>query len=328
MQDLHIILDADGVFMNEMTYWRTALVVALDCAALPVTEPATWSALDRACLQAACLQRITKSRGCNSNWDLAAVMAAVLTDDAQRPAARAELAAEDFAAFAHRLAKTMEARWHTPPAGAHPLAGFGIDRESDWFLGIRDRFQDVHYRRRTVHWEYPRNELIPPAGQTRAALADLTRAASLTVCTSRHRDEMQRAIDEFALAEYFDLARMVTYDEALRAQQETERTALGKPHWFPLAAAALGYADAVAALRDPQARLTPVNGARYAYVGDTSADFDAARGCHQRGLPIAYIHVDSGITRAETLAEITAHPVTCGRVPHLSAAVQLLKGQA
>jgi phosphoglycolate phosphatase-like HAD superfamily hydrolase len=42
MQDLHIILDADGVFMNEMTYWRTALVVALDHAALPVTEPATW----------------------------------------------------------------------------------------------------------------------------------------------------------------------------------------------------------------------------------------------------------------------------------------------
>ncbi|MCB9850137.1 MAG: HAD family hydrolase [Phycisphaerales bacterium] len=324
--DSLIALDADGVFMNEMTYWRTALAAAFHYSDIEIADASRWQQLDDACLHQQRLQFITKSRGCNSNWDLAAVIALVLSDADTKERVRAALAANDDAAVASTLATAMEARWSDPDAGAAPVSGFGIDRSGKLFTEVRDRFQDVLYERCGITWSFPRHELIPPADATRGALARMRDAGkTITVCTSRQRDETETPIRRLELAEYFDCARMMTLSEAHQAQRETGVSPLGKPHWFPLAAIALGYDRAVRAVRDNAATL-PADGTPILFMGDAPADFETARGCHARGLPVAYIHIDSGITRRETLDAIAKDDVTVAVVDTLAQAADIVLG--
>jgi len=320
-----IVLDADGVFMNEMTYWRTALAAALTLADITVPDAATWHRLDQACLHTARLQRITKSRACNSNWDLAAVMAEALTrDDTRRDVIR-QLSAGNEDQAAAQLAQGMERLWTSPVPGQPPLSGFGIDRDGPRFHEVRQRFEDILYHRLDVGWSFPRHELLPPAEVTRGALARLHEAGlTLTVCTSRGRDETQQPIRTLGLAGWLNTARMATYDDVQRAQDATGCKPLGKPHWFPLTSAVLGYDTAERAVRS-NARTLPVNGCGpVVFVGDASADFECALAAHDRGLPVTYIHIDSGISRPETLAAIRDSSITAALVPDLSAAADVI----
>ncbi|HRX87449.1 MAG TPA: hypothetical protein P5572_20685 [Phycisphaerae bacterium] len=320
-----VVLDADGVFMNEMTYWRTALAAAFTLAGIAIKDTATWKRLDRACLQRSRLQRITKSRACNSNWDLAAVMAAALADESTRTEVQRHLVEGADDAVAAALGAGMERLWSKPDPDGPPISGFGIDRKGAEFAAARTRFQEILYLQRDIGWSYPRHELLPPAEKTRAALARMRDAGlALTVCTSRQRDETETPIRTLELAEYFDVDRMATHDEARRAQQETGIAPLGKPHWFPLVAAVLGYSAAVDAVQRDAKQLAVDGCGPVVYVGDASADFDTVRGAHARGLPVTYVHIDSGVSMAATLDAVRAAPVTAGIVPDLAAAADLI----
>jgi phosphoglycolate phosphatase-like HAD superfamily hydrolase len=320
-----VVLDADGVFMNEMTYWRTALAAAFTLAGIEIADALTWQRLDRACLQDARLQRITKSRACNSNWDLAAVMAEALADESTRVAVRRHLAERNDDRAAAALGDRMERMWSQPIPGQPPISGFGIDRRGPRFSAARQRFQDILYERMDIGWSYPRHELLQPVEKTRGALARLHESGlTVTVCTSRQRDETEQPIRALGIAPYFDLSRMATHDEVRRAQESTGCQPLGKPHWFPLASATLGYEAAVEAVRRDAPAL-PVNGCPpVIFVGDAAADFDTARAAHARGLPVTYIHVDSGISLAETLDAVRSSDITAAIVPDLSAAAELI----
>lgn len=323
-----VVLDADGVFMNEMTYWRTALAAAFTLADFAIADAATWERLDRAFLQRARLQRITKSRACNSNWDLAAVMAGALAAPATQAAVRAYLAAGEDDAAAETLGAAMDRMWTSAVPDAPPISGFGIDRKGAEFAAARQRFQDILYLRRDIGWSYPRHELLPPVEKTKGALARMRDAGlTLTVCTSRQRDETATPIETLGLAEFFDEERMATHDEVRRAQDATGCQPLGKPHWFPLAAAVLGYAVAVEAVQRDAAELPVENCGPVIYIGDASADFETVSGAAQRGLPVRYIHIDSGVSTSATLDAVRAAPVTLGVVPHLADAAEIVVGR-
>jgi len=325
-----IVLDADGVFMNEMTYWRTALAAALTLAGIEVNDADRWAQLDRACLRDARLQRVTKSRACNSNWDFAAVMTVALADDRTRTAVRDAIAARDDARAARQLHDAMEALWVGPAASGPPIGGFGIDRKGEAFARTQLRFQEILSGERDIGWSYPRYELAPPADATRAALQCLhDQGYPVTVCTSRQRAETETPIRVLNLAGYFDTQRMATHDEVRRAQDLAGKAPLSKPHWFPLACAALGFERATEAVRLDAAALRTDGCAPIVFVGDASADFETARGCAARGLPVRYVHIDSGISNAETLAAVRASEISFGVVPDLAAAVAvILEGTA
>ena len=57
-----IIFDADGVFMNEMPYWQTALAAALVRHGLGPQSSGQWDALGRACLELAAARGLDPER--------------------------------------------------------------------------------------------------------------------------------------------------------------------------------------------------------------------------------------------------------------------------
>jgi len=320
-----IILDADGVFMDEFTYWRTALATAFHFAGVRVADQSLWEEIDRVCLVEHRFHFVTKSRGCNSNWDLAAVLVAALEDESVGPTVRGAIKRGDAQEAGDALWRWLDRPWPAPNPGEPPVSAFGIDRTGDKFIAIRDTFQRVFRNQVDVGWLFPRHALAAPENATREALARLqSSGCTLTICTSRMGSEMEPPLHELDIARYFDTERLVTLDTVRAAQQELNRRPLGKPHWFPLAAAVIGFPRALTALRDDVKSIQNGEPIEAFYLGDSPADFDAARGCVERTLPITYIHVDSGVTHQKTLDEIEQHPMTRAVVPNIAEAIPFI----
>ena len=79
-----VILDADGVFLNERPYWDSALAAALAVGCVSPPTDDDWREFTTVAFERLGLQRVTKRRGCNSNFDLAAVLALALCDSETR----------------------------------------------------------------------------------------------------------------------------------------------------------------------------------------------------------------------------------------------------
>ena len=71
---LRVILDADGVFMCERPYWRTALATALSVQGVDGLPRETFRALDRALFDERSAQQRVKAIGVNSNWYLSGAL--------------------------------------------------------------------------------------------------------------------------------------------------------------------------------------------------------------------------------------------------------------
>ena len=305
-----LILDADGVFMDELPYWRTALAVALLRAGIEV-RAGDWEQVGEAFIARRRVQRVTKGRGCNSNWDLAAVMSLVLEDASTRAAAVEAYAAGEYERMADVVIDAMEVLWKPPVADAHRLTGFGIDRRDDYFRSVVADFQPIFEAERDIGWAFDRHALLPPAEATRAALRRMARMnLILGVCTSRNGEETIGPMAQLDVLKCFSRERIITNDEVKRARRETGLHALAKPHWFPLACAMCGYEAALAALQSERKDLSNGEWLPAIYVGDTPADFDAAVACRGVGLPVTYVHInarlcDEAVTRAIGEHEIT-----------------------
>jgi phosphoglycolate phosphatase-like HAD superfamily hydrolase len=316
-----LILDADGVFLSERPYWNAALGTAIQSAGLAELVDGRWDRLADVAFGPAALQRVTKVAGCNSNWDLAAVLVRAL----EVPHWRTSLAG----LLAH-AGRELEAMRSLARAGRcllrprseldDPLEAFDIERRSAFYREVADRFQRVLNGKAGLDWSFDRWQLREPAGRTRRALEDLREAGYvLRVCTGRDHFETVAPIRLLDLEDLLPAEGITCADDVDRAEKVTGEPGLGKPHWFPVACAAAGFDRAVGALRGER----DLRGSGL-YAGDAWADYVAVRGCRERGLEIGYVHVRSGVTTPEQERIIAADPATLGVVSSLDESLPLL----
>jgi phosphoglycolate phosphatase-like HAD superfamily hydrolase len=281
-----LILDADGVFLDEAPFWRAALLAALRRGA-PQTERD-----ERAFVAAALaegLQRSTKQRGCNSNWDLAVVLVALL----QQGAARAALAAGQWPRACAELAAAVAA---LPRIDAlDPLARFGLDRTSPAAVATAATC-DAALAEIVARdgWQCLGDPLA-----MRATL-DALRAdgCRLGICTGRSREELFPALQATGLLAAFADDAIVDVDRVAAAAATAGPECQPKPSPFPLLAAALGVDAAVALLRGERRPLPR----RVVYVGDGRADVETAIAARRAGLPVQYAQIVSPATDGDTIA--------------------------
>lgn len=313
-----VIFDLDGVLLDERPYWDAALRAALrgwefsrdDLAAL-----ADYAFLERG------LQRITKRRGCNSNWDLAAALRKAYgwscdyTWDAMPEG--------DYARIVDYLEQGASEYWriHGDSAARRsgdPLAGFGIDRQGEEYAETRAAFQ------KELGDDVPSQPAVEAARITSlfAALAEDGR--QLGVCTGRKRSEALGPIAENGWGERFPRGWIVCADDCERAEKATGCAPLGKPHWFPLVAALVGYNEAVESVRTG---LDQMSIPRALYVGDGLADFLPVVALREFDHDIDFVLVRSGVTDADDEARIASDPACIGAIDSVLELAQLIENR-
>jgi phosphoglycolate phosphatase-like HAD superfamily hydrolase len=321
-----LILDADGVFMNEMPYWKAVLATALDLHGLAGPDT-PWERLTESCLVRRRLQAVTKQRGCNSNWDFAAVMSRALDDRGVRSAVSALLSHGDTDALAATVEEAMRARWRGVPSVGPPLNGFGIERGGAYFNRVVERFQDIFERGRDVGWGFARHEPAMTPERMRGTFETFRRLGfTLGVCTSRRRDETVGPMTRFGILDFFDRGRILTDDDVRKGERRTGVAALGKPHWFALVAAAYGVEFARDALGSAGSLPRAPKFERFVYVGDAPADFQMAGALRGLGVVLEYGHIDSGVTPDDVLREIGAGEFTLTLASDLAGVAAALEG--
>jgi len=298
-----LVLDADGVFLDEAPFWRAALLAALRRGAPPR------SAADEGAFVAAGLrqglQRSTKQRGCNSNWDLAAVLVALL----QQGAARAALAAGQWSRACAELAAAMQALPRVD--AADPLARFGLDRAAP-ATGATVTACDA------ALVEIIARDGWQCLGDTLAmrATLDALQASGfrLGICTGRGRQELFPALQATGLLTAFADDAIIDVDRVAAAAATAPAECQPKPSPFPLLAAALGVDAAVALLRGER-RPRP---GRVVYVGDGRADVETAIAARRAGLPVQYAQIVSPASDADTIAAARSQSWCLGVFPSLA----------
>lgn len=311
-----VVLDADGVFLRERPYWRTALATALVLAdgAQPSNE--VFRGLDIELFDRRGVQRILKAAGVNSNWHLAgALLGAVRSEDGGRELSSAlqegawdELPGcwlEATRAYVGTVLQQCDAR--SSPTEC-------IEREP-WFQETVSVFQQVFHGHRSPFDIEPRYETLGDASRIRATFQQLRqRGVALSICTGRPRPEFDEAMRCFDLYDCGFLSS-VTHDEVQWAEQATSASGLSKPHWFPLAAAVIGLRPAMTALSTGR---TPrqAGGRRAIFVGDGMSDFRATRNCRDKGLDVVFLLAESEALSPESIEEVRRAAFTIGSIEH------------
>ena len=320
-----VILDADGVFLNERPYWDSALAAALAIGCVSAPTDDDWRKLAVVAFESLGLQRVTKRRGCNSNFDLAAVLALALCDSETRLNIEAHLAqkqwgfaVEEFIQFAERAWQRNNDTTSTQCANVYdPLAGFGIDRYGEHFADVQGAFQRALLAGSKAGGTTEASPLRGGAEAIRRAFDELTACGfELAVCTGRVASELLTPMKACGLTPFFAADRLISGDYVTQAEIGLKTRPLGKPHWFPLVCAAAGEAIAREAVKTGRVQWNvPM---RMVYVGDGLADFQSAYGARSVGLPIDYIHVRSGVTDSEAERSILDASFTLAIVDELS----------
>jgi phosphoglycolate phosphatase-like HAD superfamily hydrolase len=316
-----LILDADGVFLSERPYWNAALGTALQAHGLAGRVRGRWDCLADLAFGPFGLQRVTKSAGCNSNWDLAAVLVRALDDEAWRGVVDEMLAAENREIEAMQALRAAAARLLRCEVNGHdPLSQFGIERQSEFFASVVDRFQAVLTGDASLGWNFERWQLKEPWEDTTRALSNLQETGyTLRVCTGRHRAEIEAPIRSLRLEPYLLPSEITSADETDRAESLSGQGSLGKPHWFAPACATVGFQEALGALEN-RSGLSGVAG----YVGDAWADFAAVEACRDLGLDLTYVHVRSGVTSRDQERIIAESKATLAVITRLAVLGSLL----
>lgn len=321
-----LVLDADGVFLSERPYWEAALRAALEVNGVIVPPGDAWRAWIDTAIDRTGVHRITKRRGCNSNWDLAAVLATALQDQRTRERVGGHLATRQWLAATGMLGAAAEDLWYGADqsvgegAPSDPLAGFGIDRNGAFFSEVRHAFQ------RAVFGDDGRTPPLFSRAGLRGEPERIRRILSvwrdagweLAVCTGRIPSELLPPMEIFGLDQFFSPERLIHGDDVTAAEQRLGATTLGKPHWFSLVCAVCGVVDAEAAVQRGHVSLNGVE--RVVYVADGWADFLSVGGVRAVGLPVRYVHVRSGVTDVKQERQIAAADFTLAVIDELAEA--------
>jgi phosphoglycolate phosphatase-like HAD superfamily hydrolase len=320
-----VILDADGVFLCERPYWNTALATVLRRAGLEQAVRDRWEELADVAFEEFGLQRVTKTRGCNSNWDLAVVLDRALAADGLRGRIAELLSSSRHREAVARLLDAVDGLTATATAGSSgdPLEVFGIERTDAAYRSVVTEFQEIYAERIELSWRFERERLCEPLPALSVAFEALTAAGhELRVCTGRHRREIEGPIARLGLDRFLHADRITCADDVERAERLTGRRALGKPHGFPPLCAALGFEAAVAALDGKP--LSPASGSPCIYVGDAPADYLAASRARAIGLDIRYAHVRSPASPDALERRLAADRLVLGVVDRLTQLPALL----
>ena len=299
-----LILDADGVFLDERPYWDAALAAAFAINGLESYVDGQWTLLTDVAFVQLGLQRLTKRRGCNSNWDLAAVLSKALANASVQRQIAESLDKRDYEDALQTVARRAELLWddgegddresNSAERGRDPLLRFGIDRRNAEFSDVRTMFQRALNDGLRPGQDTLKPRLLETRETTRSAFAACRALGyELWVCTGRSRNEIVAPIVELRLEAELSPERIVSHDEIVAVERRTGVAFLGKPHWFPPACAAVGIEEAVALL---EGKRPAPDAASCVYVGDALADFQSAAGCRVVGIPMEYVHVRSKAT--------------------------------
>lgn len=320
-----LILDADGVFLSERPYWNAALGAALQANGLAARAVGRWEPLADCAFGPVGLQRVTKSAGCNSNWDLAAVLVQALRDETWCGVVGELLAVEGCEAEAMETLRAAAGRLLRDESdGDDPLERFGITRGSPFFEEVVDLFQKVLHGEAGLDWVFDRWQLKESRDRTATALGALRDSGyTMRVCTGRHRREIEAPILALGLEAFLPYSEITSADDVDRAERLSGMGALGKPHWFAPACATVGFDTAMGALSDGR----KLSGAGV-YVGDAWADFRAVESCRTLGLDLAFVHARSGVTTREQERAICGSGATLAVVSSLAELVPLLAESA
>jgi phosphoglycolate phosphatase-like HAD superfamily hydrolase len=299
-----LILDADGVFLDERPYWNAALATAFAVNGLRSRIGGQWDRFTNVAFGQLGMQRLTKNRGCNSNWDLAVVLTKALQGLSVQQRVAEDLMANRGEYALQTLSRAADSLWNEdhanrpaangPERRCDPLLGFGVDRRSPEFTRVRAMFQQMLRDGSQLGHSTAEARLLEPLETTRRTFTECRACGfELWVCTGRDRCEIVAPLVEFGLEADLAADRIVSGDEVAAAEQRTGIEFLGKPHWFPPACAARGLDGAVALLKKMPGASLPD---RCVYVGDALADFQSVLGCRGIGLQMEYVHVRSGVT--------------------------------
>lgn len=318
-----LILDVDGVLLDERPYWDAALASALLHTGLAEPAVGNWRAVCAAAFDDAALQQAVKAAGVNSNWDLAAVLAAALRVPGTHEAVRRDLAARRFRAAMERLRRAVTSSVKAAPeAGADPLAAWDIRRDDPDHRRLVARFQQVLAGIPPGFSIGPRDRLRESAAVVRKGLAACVAAGwEPGICTGRPRVEIISPLATLGLAPWFG-DRIVCAQDVASAEQQSGSSSFSKPHAFPVLCAALGADAAMAACRNGKAPRTPQ---AIVYVGDAPADHQAAAHGRSLGLPVDYIHRISPAVSAAVVARIARSAFTLRTIDSLAALATLLQ---
>ncbi|MCC7294097.1 MAG: HAD family hydrolase [Phycisphaerales bacterium] len=316
MSTPRLILDADGVFLDETPYWFAALATALLLNEVDWTV-GDWSRLSTAAFTHARLQHVTKLRGCNSNWDLAAVLTRAIEEADADDQLGLLLKTGAYSSAVEMIRRSTEELWkqHGDAGKAEALAGFGIERGSEGEGEAVDLFQTFfHDPEFADMWPFERYRLKHSPEETLKAFTECAAAGyELSVCTGRIRKEIAAPLEQFHLDGFIG-DRLVDDETVRRAEQSTGRYPLAKPHWFSALCAATDYPTAV---RVVEGGAVPESPPEAIYVGDGLSDFESVRGGIEHGAKLRYIHVQSAAGNAALAERVRAAPFTLAVVPSL-----------
>jgi phosphoglycolate phosphatase-like HAD superfamily hydrolase len=318
------------VFLNERPYWIAAIRTALTVGGVALTSEDDRQAVVEAAIDEIGLHRVTKRRGCNSNWDLAVVLTSALRSVPTSDCVSSLLvrnrwreAAQAWHMAADRLWKRDRDDQPEDGPNVDPLEGFGLMRNGPEFERVRSAFQEELFHGKAGVSVQP-IALRGDAYAVKGALSNLRRSGfALAVCTGRVRTELAAPMDEFELTPFFETDRLITADDVADAERALATAGLGKPHWFPLACAALGADRARQAVVSGSCGDVPWH--RIVYVGDGLADFQAATRAERPGLPLEYVHVRSGVTDDAEERVIADAECTLGVVDGLADVIGVIR---
>ncbi|MGB0714547.1 MAG: HAD family hydrolase [Phycisphaerae bacterium] len=330
----NVILDADGVFLDERPYWDTAFLSALAVAGITAPPKEIARQFCDVAFKQLFLQQVTKRKGCNSNIDLSAVLAKALRQDASLRERLSRLeTADDIDDIIMQWTCSAESLWRastTDPTNvvSDPLTGFGIDRESETMQRSRTVFQQTLF---ALQDDDGRSSLWRLKNGEQKIVETLTtfnrELGSVRVCTGRNREETMEAMGSLSILDQFDASMVTTADDVFAAESRLGRTGLGKPSPYPVLHVAFGHEGADQMISDGCASSTTDQ--TFCYIGDGMADFRAVSAARSMGMPIRYCHVRSGVTNAEDEAEIQDQAMTLGVFDSLTAiSTALLAGEA
>jgi phosphoglycolate phosphatase-like HAD superfamily hydrolase len=312
-----LVFDLDGVITSEQKYWNTARLTVWQLLCQPqylgiekyfgadFGQPEQVMAAGDHLINPDFITEL-KNRAVNSNWDLTFFvfslhLVGILQQIGLPVAALGTRSIEEIgAAIGDRSIHITHSQqivqqfWQETqqlqgtavqaylPTFARQVLGADLEIFRDqgqlWTL-CYENFQAWYEGR--CGYQLPDDETVLELESIRAVLAQLAQNYQLGIATGRPRRETIEPLTALGLIEYFDPARIVTYDEVLQAEATLpEPMKLGKPHPFIVLKAiypALADADLLS-IQTPHPAV--------AYIGDAASDVAAAlaAGCESIGV--------------------------------------------
>ncbi len=238
-----ILFDMDGVVTSEQEYWNAAAMTSYEMLlsskyfgdksidALEIYEYRTQIRRKVFCDDKTI--EVLKNKGVNSNWDVAyVVLAEALLDEEHNfenvYTRVCEYSASIFSEY-ETIAKKLSSKFDKD------IQYF--ERGGEMWREMRDIFQIKYHGDENISGLINDEKPLFGIGRTNAVLSALKQSGkTLGIGTGRPMCEIEGPLKSWDLYKYFDIDRIVSYDDVVKAERELaaygEKILLTKPHPF------------------------------------------------------------------------------------------------